>query len=497
MGASWHDSPSSVPPSNIFRVTEYEYDSEETSAPRRQQGLNLAARFTLSLGLLTLAGAIVAGFLFLQGAEKISREAASDARMELAKTTSSILAQRHDLGFGPFPKANGQMHSAENGASVGFATGAKPLGEGSELFKIYQLLPGEDLPVVNLFAPLEETADAADRMLVLVILILGGLVLATVIFGAYTARRVSEPLRSMIDDVLAISRGRFDRRIHVEGAASEVAFLARAMDRMVHDLVEGQETQRKLNKRQREAESMRELRRNLQPMTVIPPEGFGAETLLVEARGAGSGDFVDAMTDDLGACTLVVGSTGTRGMPGALLMAMTRAYLRSAVLQGFSPGPACVSTNESLHRDLAEGLYASVIVAKLDPSEKTVDLVSSGHKAPAIRWDEEQGQFRKIQPNGIALGFDEGPVYQRSLETVKIPVNAGDALFLFSPGVFECTNAKGTKLGEKGVVQLAKFAIEHDLKTMEKQLMKFLGGPPSTDLAFAILRDVQRGEDHG
>jgi serine phosphatase RsbU (regulator of sigma subunit) len=472
-------------------VTPPEYDSEQTASPRRQTGTGLAARFTLRLGLMTLLIAVVAGVLFLQGAEKLNRDAAAEARLDMAVTSSAMLARRHQMSASPLPEISGRHADAGYGAGVSYAKGPVALGDGQEELRIYQLKPGEGIPTVTLFAPAVDDSDATDQLLVLVILVLGGLVIMTVVFGAMTARRVAEPLRTMIDDVMAISRGRYDRHIHAEGAASEVAFLARAVDRMVHDLVEGQETQRKLDKSQREAESMRELRRNLQPMTVSPPTGFSISTCLIEAAGAGTGDFVDAMTDTQGFCTLVVGSTATRGMPGALLMAMTRAYLRGAVLQGGSPAEACESTNTSLNRDLAEGLYASAMVARLNPESELIELVSSGHKAPAIRWDAEHEEFRKIQPNGIALGFDEGPVFRRSLETAQIQLHSGDALFLFSPGAFECTNAKGKKLGESGVYQLARYAIEHDLKSMEAQLLKYIGGKPRSDLAFALLRDVR------
>ena len=63
-------------------MTSPEYDSEQTVGHRRQTGTGLAARFTLRLGLMTLLIAGVAGFLFLQGAEKLNRDAAAEARLD-------------------------------------------------------------------------------------------------------------------------------------------------------------------------------------------------------------------------------------------------------------------------------------------------------------------------------------------------------------------------------------------------------------------------------
>ena len=47
----------------------------------------------------------------------------------------------------------------------------------------------------------------------------------------------------MAEDVLAISRGHLDRRIEGKGAVGELAHLAKAVDRMVGDLLEGKETE--------------------------------------------------------------------------------------------------------------------------------------------------------------------------------------------------------------------------------------------------------------
>ena len=139
-------------------------------------------------------------------------------------------------------------------------------------------------------------------------------------------------------------------------------------------------------------------------------------------------------------------------------------------------------------RDLARGLYASAMVARVDPGDGAVDLVSAGHQAPAIRLDAAAGQMRKLQPNGIALGFDRGPVFRNALETVQLTLEVGDGLFLFSPELYAATSPKGQELGESGAAQLAKIALEQDLDAVVRRLESFLGGPPEADLGFALLR---------
>ncbi|MBL7008996.1 MAG: SpoIIE family protein phosphatase [Planctomycetes bacterium] len=462
-------------------------ESFETAAARRKAGRGIASRFTLGLGLVALLFAAPATLLLIDGVRGLSQETAELAWRGMAVETGEMMAQGAKL---PDTPLQARLHKGRHGSQVQIAETEVSVGGVKRPARLYRVVAGgeEGAPrQVDLYAP-DAELDSGSRLLVLVLLVTGGLVGIVVIFGAVTARRVAVPLREMIDDVLAISRGRFDHRIRTKKAVGEVVLLGRAVERMVIDLVEGQENERKLAQRQREVEVLRELRRNLKPMSVAPPAGFTIEAAVVEAAGAGTGDFVDSLSDGEGRPTLVVGATATRGMPGALLMAMTRAYLRGAVLGGASPAEACDATNTSLNRDLARGLFASAMVARMEPASASVELVSAGHKAPAVRWDAAAGQLRKLQPNGIALGFDKGPIFRKSLETLKLELKPGDALFLFSTAAFEAENPQGKALGESGVYALAKIAVSEGIEKMQMKLGAFLGGQPGSDLAFALIR---------
>ncbi|TAH36808.1 MAG: HAMP domain-containing protein [Planctomycetota bacterium] len=465
-------------------------DTPDGAAPLRSApGLGLVGRITLWLGAGALVFAVPTTFLLLRVAASLQREAVEDARREMAATTARMRAAGAELP-GELPAERVE----HGGVDLQIARGEVSTSSGPREARIYRAVePGAgsesaaEQPIL-LFAPAQDDPAASSRLLVLVLMVTGGLVVVTVALGAWVARRAVTPVQAMIEDVMAVSRGRIDHLVHVQSASGEVAQLGRAVDRMVRDLVAKEAAQRALAKSQRESELLRELRRNLLPMTVAAPSGYTIETRLLEAEDAGSGDFVDALADDRGRLTVVVGATAARGTPGALLMAMTRAYLRGAILQGQPLAAACDSTNASLNRDLARGLYASAVVARLEPESGQVELVSPGHKAPAIRYDAASGQLRKIQPNGIALGFDQGPVFRRSLETTGLQLKPGDALFLFSPDAFDCTSADGRPLGENGVYTLAKLAVQEGLASMEGKLHSFLGAPPRTDLAFALLR---------
>lgn len=454
---------------------------------RRRPGMGLAARFTLSLGLVTTALAALAAWTLLQGLDALQQDMVETTRREMTAESAWLQARGAQL---PSTIA-GLQSSSLHGLSVqaGEAEVATLDGTvGTRLYAVPPTAPGA--APFALFAPRELGTRASSRLLLLVVLVTGSLVLATVAMGAWTARRVAAPLNEMVEDVLAISRGRLDRSIRGNQAVGEVAHLAVAVERMVADLREGEETERALAASQAEAEGLRALRRNLRPMRLAPPPGWFVETLVIESSGASSGDFADALQDEAGRLTLVVGAPAAEGLPGALLMAMTRAYLRGAALAGADPAAACDAANAALNRDLSRGLYCAAMVLRVNPADGSAALVSTGHQTPAVRWDADAARWVKLQPNGIALGFDEGPVFRKALETVQLEVKSGDALLLASPSVLRATSRSGKELGEGGLAALAKLALEEGMEAVERKLRAFVGDEPQADMAFALLRRI-------
>ncbi|MFO0983790.1 MAG: hypothetical protein U1E76_19000 [Planctomycetota bacterium] len=54
-----------------------------------------------------------------------------------------------------------------------------------------------------------------------------------------------------------------------------------------------------------------------------------------------------------------------------------------------------------------------------------------------------------MHSDGIALGFDRGPVFERTLKAREIELEPGDRVLFHSPRVFSLKNRKGQELGDK------------------------------------------------
>ena len=282
-------------------------------------------------------------------------------------------------------------------------------------------------------------------------LILGTTVLVVLIGAAvsvFVANQVSGPLEDLVSDIRQISTGDLSHRTHVK-VGGELALLARAIDRMTRNLAEAQETKLTLSIRDRELEVASEVREALLPQTTPRLQGYelGAAHLSSPVLWGDFHDFVEL--ERPGHVGLLVCDVSGKGLPGALVGATARAYLRSHLEPGRDLREALLVVNRELARDVRRGMFVTALYVQLDAASGLATVVCAGHKIPLVRYSAADGKVRLIQPEGIALAFDKGPVFERTLQVQQVPLEPGDRLVLVNTGAVSVANAEGAELGEK------------------------------------------------
>ena len=331
---------------------------------------------------------------------------------------------------------------------------------------------------------LPKTTDGASSGLLGLII---GSTILVILVGAvvsvWVANTVSRPLEAIVEDVRQISSGDLNHRTRSKGAA-EVNQLARAIDKMTSNLRGAQETELELQVRDREVEVAGEVADALQPDSVPAIEGYdlGAMNL---AAGELGGDFYDFITiddDDRGRVGLLICDVSGKGIPGALVGATARSYLRAELRRGRDVAESFQLLNRQIVKDVRRGMYVTAFYLLLDPAEGIATVACAGHKIPLVRYSAADGKVRLIQPEGIALGFDKGPVFNRSLEIQQVPVDPGDRLVLANTGTVTLTNEAGAELGEKPfykqVLALGSQTTDKFLARLRASLEKFAGDEP-------------------
>ena len=73
---------------------------------------------------------------------------------------------------------------------------------------------------------------------------------------------------------------------------------------------------------------------------------------------------------------------------------------------------------------------------------------------PLVHWSAAEKAIRAIQPDGIALGFDKGPVFDRGSSTRRVPMDPGDRVLLAGTGAVRVIDHQGDEIGEKRLYKL-------------------------------------------
>ena len=176
----------------------------------------------------------------------------------------------------------------------------------------------------------------------------------------------------------------------------------------------------------------------------IPGVGIAAEYRAAQEVG---GDYFDFYRIDHDHVGVVIFDVAGKGVPGALLMAITRTFLKMAAPRSTSPAWVLNEVNAALTAELRRGLFITCAYGVLRLSTLEFALCSAGHTPMLIR-SERDGVCRRFKPKGIALGLVRPNRFRAALEQQIIPLQPGDTVVLYTDGVVESMNEDGEEYGE-------------------------------------------------
>lgn len=196
-----------------------------------------------------------------------------------------------------------------------------------------------------------------------------------------------------------------------------------------------QQQQAETRERERMEQELRVAR--LIQQTLLPKElpalpGWDLAAYYQPARAVG-GDFYDFIPYEDGRLGLVIGDVTDKGVPAALVMATTRAILRSAALEARTPGKVLEKANEMLYPDIPPRMFVTCLYAVLDPVTGRLWYANAGHDLPYRRRD---GEVSELRATGMPLGLMPGMSYEEK-ETMLVP---GESVLFYSDGIVEAHN---------------------------------------------------------
>lgn len=147
-------------------------------------------------------------------------------------------------------------------------------------------------------------------------------------------------------------------------------------------------------------------------------------------REAG-GDFYDVLQPGEGVIDYLVADVSGHDLASALPTAALKALLHQNCSITESPGQALQTVNTVLRTVLPDGLFATLLYARVNRLLRRATIVSAGHP-PAIH-APGGGEATVIEQTGDVIGVFDSVLFEQR----EVKLAAGDRLYLFSDGLVQ------------------------------------------------------------
>jgi hypothetical protein len=234
---------------------------------------------------------------------------------------------------------------------------------------------------------------------------------------------------------------------------------------------------------QKELEIARNVQVGLLPKTSPQLKGFDISGTCLPAKEVG-GDYFDFVTLSPSKLGIAVGDVSGKGVPAAIYMTLTKGILQSHAEENISPKMVLSKVNKLLYRTIEKNSFVSMFYAILDTDTKELTYARAGHN-PGIVVSQSDGNSTLLSSEGIALGLEEGTVFDRTLQENTMEVHSGDTLVFYTDGIVEAMNDKLNEFGEEKFLQIISdnrnLTSSQMIDLILKEIKEFASNYPQND----------------
>ena len=161
------------------------------------------------------------------------------------------------------------------------------------------------------------------------------------------------------------------------------------------------------------------------------------------------GDHFDFFAMPNGHLGIALGDVEGHGFGSALVMALTRAYVRSFATIDLELDEILVQVNRMLVKDLEHGHFVTLALARLDVSRRSLIYAGAGHM-PGFVLDDAAGLVvHVLESNGPPLGLFPDSKFSCQNEILLEP---GQIVVLLTDGITESVAPGGEEFGVRGAL---------------------------------------------
>lgn len=328
-----------------------------------------------------------------------------------------------------------------------------------------------------------------------------GLLILGVVMGviAFTSIKVARPIERIATAVDEVSQGNFDVEVKDSSkgkGGDEVARLAHGFNVMVTQIKKQIRALTRETAARERVESELRIARNIQTSLLpraFPPfperHEFSLHAINLPAKEV-AGDFFDFFFTDDGRLTIVIADVSGKGVPAAMLMAVTRTLIRNRATMGAPPSEIVEHTNDLLFQDNQGTMFVTMFVCQYDPGSGEMTYVNAGHPLPyrCCRGKEPELFGEVTAP--LVGACEAGPMgpFEQEVEILQ----PGETLLMFTDGVTEARSPQDTMLHDAGLVEALKARQSDDARELcdyiAQTVNEFQANNPIDDVTVVALR---------
>ncbi|MGE0432276.1 MAG: PP2C family protein-serine/threonine phosphatase, partial [Planctomycetota bacterium] len=312
-----------------------------------------------------------------------------------------------------------------------------------------------DVKNFGYFAAVQFNADRVNGARNRLVMFLAAIALLAIVIGIcvsyFMANSVTKPINTLVEDVIHIAQGEYEHRTRMK-TMDEVGVLARTIDRMAEGLLEAREIAKERGKQQHEMSIAEEVVIHLLPDSLPKIYGYDVYAFYNPSKEVG-GDYYDFFEIDPNHVGMIVADVSGKGIPGAMVMTMARSVIRYEAMGTLSPRETFMRANRHIARDIKRGMFVTAFYVVLNTQTAEMTVASAGHN-PLLLWRASTGKVEMVNPNGIALGFDKGPIFDRTIKEDKVQLYSGDRVVLYTDGVVEAMSPDNEEYTDERFIEL-------------------------------------------
>lgn len=328
-----------------------------------------------------------------------------------------------------------------------------------------------------------------------------GLLLMLMVFSGIISKQM-EPLQELAYQAEAISSGRFDEDLTELHRNDEIGQLSNSFRDMQLSLVKQMEELKQVNEQKGRIEGELKIASDIQMSMlpkIFPPypdrDDIDVYGRLTPAKEVG-GDLFDFYIRDekLFFC---IGDVSGKGVPAALVMAVTKAQFRTISAHQASPEKIISNINDAMAQDNDSNMFVTLFIGVLDLLSGRLHYCNAGHDAPLLIGNTGAGLL-PVDSN-LPVGVMPGWKYTRQ-ETL---VDPDTTIFLYTDGLTEAENTDHKLFDMSRIIDVAhKLQQEHNysptiiINKMTDAVHTFVGeADQSDDLTMLAVQYTKHQDD--